>query len=100
MTKKPIVALGLPTFDMVHADFCMSLANMIASSRYEVVFGFCHTKATWVAHARNLIVEGAQGLKADWILWLDSDMTFPKETLLRLLQWDKDIVGATYVKKK
>lgn len=100
MNRKPIVALGLPTFDMVHADFALSLASMIAATRHEVMFGFCHSKATWVAHARNLIVEGAQGIGADWLLWLDSDMTFPKETLLRLLSHDRDIVGATYVKKK
>jgi hypothetical protein len=97
--RRPIVAVGLPTFDDVKADFALSLAMMVAATR-DVTFAFNHSKATWVAHARNLIVEGALDLKADYILWLDSDMTFPRETLQRLMDWDRDIVCASYVKKK
>src|SRR4051812_6308736 len=98
-TRKPIVAIGLPTFDDVKADFALSLAMLVAATR-EVTFAFNHSKATWVAHARNLIVEGALDLKADWLLFIDSDMTFPRETLSRLMSWDRDIVCASYVKKK
>ena len=34
---------------------------------------------------------------ADWILWLDSDMAFPADTLHRLLFLKQDIVGCNYV---
>ena len=97
--RKPIVAVGLPTFDDVKADFALSLAMMVAATR-DVTFAFCHSKATWVAHARNLIVEGALDLKADYICWIDSDVSFPREALTRMKEWDKDIVCASYVKKK
>lgn len=97
--KRPLVAVGLPTFDDVKADFTLSLVMMVAHTR-EVQWAFNHSKATWVAHARNLIVEGAIELGADWLLFVDSDMTFPRETLQRLMSWNKDIVCASYVKKK
>jgi hypothetical protein len=97
--KRPFVAVGLPTFDDVKADFALSLAMMVAATR-NVQFAFNHSKATWVAHARNLIVEGAIDMGAEWLLFLDSDMTFPRETLQRLMSWNKDIVCASYVKKK
>lgn len=35
----------------------------------------------------------------DHLLFLDSDMVFPRETLRRLLAHDLDIVGATYTKR-
>jgi glycosyltransferase involved in cell wall biosynthesis len=97
--KRPLVAVGLPTFDDVKADFALSLAMMVAAT-HNVQFAFNHSKATWVAHARNLIVEGAIDMGAEWLLFLDSDMTFPRETLQRLMSWNKDIVCASYVKKK
>jgi glycosyltransferase involved in cell wall biosynthesis len=97
--KRPLVAIGLPTFDDVKADFALSLAMMVAATR-TVQFAFNHSKATWVAHARNLIVEGAIEIGAEWLLFLDSDMTFPRETLARLMSWNKDIVCGSYVKKK
>jgi glycosyltransferase involved in cell wall biosynthesis len=96
---RPLVAIGLPTFDDVKADFALSLAMMVAATR-NVQFAFNHSKATWVAHARNLIVEGAIEIGAEWLLFLDSDMTFPRETLARLMSWNKDIVCGSYVKKK
>lgn len=97
--KRPLVAVGLPTFDDVKANFALSLAMMVAATR-EVQFAFNHSKTTWVAHARNSIVEGAIELGAEWLLFVDSDMTFPRETLARLMSWNKDIVCASYVKKK
>jgi len=99
-TGKPIVALGLPTFDECKSDWAVNLAMMVCASGPYFTFAFCHSKATFVAHARNLIVEAAIDVGAEYIMWTDSDMTFPKETLLRLRSWNKDIVCASYPKKK
>lgn len=99
---KPILAIGLPTFDEVKADHSVHLA-MLATTIAGVggvTLAFCHSKATWVAHARNLIVESALDMGAEEILWLDSDTTFPRQTYHRLHSWNKDIVCASYVKKK
>lgn len=38
-------------------------------------------------------------INADYVMMIDSDMTFPSDTVDRLLAHDKDIVGATYVRR-
>jgi glycosyltransferase involved in cell wall biosynthesis len=52
-----------------------------------------------VADARNMSLEYAQSHNADYILFIDSDMTFPRDALLRLLVRNVDIVGATYSRR-
>ena len=46
--------------------------------------------------ARNLIVETFLQTDATHLLFLDADMTFPGDTILRLLSRDKDVIGGTY----
>lgn len=48
------------------------------------------------AEARNGMAEMALTHGIDWMLWIDADMAFPPEALLRLLAHDVDIVGADY----
>jgi len=38
--------------------------------------------------------------KADYLLWLDSDMRFPKETIGHLILRDKPIVAANYATRR
>lgn len=49
--------------------------------------------------SRNLIVEHALEIGYDYILWIDSDMIIPKNTLIQLLSHDKDIVSGVYAYK-
>lgn len=53
-----------------------------------------------VSEARNKLVEAALQRNADYILFIDSDMGFPDDSLYRLIQHDKDIVGATARKRR
>ncbi len=93
----PLVAIGIPSGDMVHADFSMSLATMCfnAGVRAFVV----NAKSSLVMVGRNQIIEAAKLAKATHVLFLDSDITFPPHTLSRLLAHDKDIVGGMYVQR-
>ena len=97
-TEYPRIAIAVPSGDMLHADFAMSLASLCygCASLDIVVF---NTKSSIVAQARNKGVEMAQQAAVDYIWFVDSDMTFPQTALLRLLIHQKDIVGATYVKR-
>ncbi len=45
--------------------------------------------------ARNQIIDK---MERDWIFFMDSDQTFPPETLERLLNWDVPIVSGLYFK--
>ena len=96
MTVK--VLIGVPALDRVHTEFAISLASLACESarrgihiRIEPVIHFTLKNA----HAH--LVENAQIFGASHLLLVETDNTFPKDTLARLLEHDKDIVGATYL---
>jgi hypothetical protein len=94
----PKVAICFPSGDMVHADFALALAGL-CNSTAPLDTPIVNNKSSIVAIARNNGVQRAQELNADFILFLDSDMIFPRSTLHQLLAHNKDIVGATYTKR-
>lgn len=92
------IAIIVPSPDMVHTDFAMSLTNMVTytsmQQRYQL--GIINPRSSLVQKGRWDGVRQALELGADKILFIDSDQTFPPDALVRLLHRDKDIVGATY----
>ena len=98
MSDLPKVAVCFPSGDMVHADFALALAGLCAAA-YPIQIPIINAKSSIVAEARNRCVVLAREHNADLILFLDSDMVFPRTTLTQLLARDKDIVGATYPKR-
>lgn len=52
-----------------------------------------------IARNREQLVSEAQKWEAEWILWLDTDHTFPSNTLLRLLSLNRPVVGANYPRR-
>ena len=94
----PKVAICFPSADMVHADFALALAGL-CNATPPLETPIVNNKSSIVAAARNDGVRRARELGCDHILFLDSDMTFPRTTLHRLLVHREAIVGATYVKR-
>jgi len=94
----PKVAICFPSADMVHADFALALAGL-CNATPPLETPIVNNKSSIVAAARNDGVRRARELGCDHILFLDSDMTFPRATLHRLLVHNEPIVGATYVKR-
>ncbi len=97
-TPLPRVAIAVPSGDMVHADFTVSLAALCHGCA-SLDIHILNTKSSIVAIARNNAVAMAQDAQVDYLWFVDSDMVFPPTTLLRLLIHQKDVVGATYVKR-
>lgn len=58
-----------------------------------------NSKDSNLPESRNRIVDAALNHSSDWLLFLDSDMIFPADTLMRLLSHDKPIVGGTYCRR-
>jgi glycosyltransferase involved in cell wall biosynthesis len=92
------IVVGIPSFEMVHADFAMSLAVLARRTAEHELF-FVNAKNSLVAEARNRIVAAARELQAGAILFLDSDLVFPPDTLARLLAHDLPVVCATYARR-
>ena len=72
--------IAIPCFDMVHTDFMKSLVEMDKPEGTT----FAVVKNTLIYNARNAIVDNAIRLGFDRVLWLDSDIVFPSDLLLRL----------------
>jgi hypothetical protein len=94
----PIVAICVPSGDMVHADFAANLAALCLDPGART--GVINCKSSLVAVARNQCVAAALHIKATHVLFLDSDMVFPLDTLKRLLKHEKEIVGALYSRRR
>lgn len=91
------VAICIPSGDMVHADFAANLAMLCLNPGAKA--GIVNCKGSRIAVGRNLCIAAAQKAGATHALFLDSDMTFPLDTVTRLLAHNKDIVGAVYASR-
>lgn len=91
------IGICVPSHDLVHIGFAKSLSNLTAhlvktGIEYEPCFGL----GTVLSDIRIDIAKYAMSKNVDYLMWLDSDMHFPRNTVNRLLEHDKDIVAATY----
>lgn len=101
--KRLNIAICIPSTDMVHADFAMSLVGLATNSAVKVNIGIINEKGSIIQRSRHTMVEtalGSKGLKFDKILFIDTDMTFPAEGLLRLLACNKPVVGCNATTKR
>lgn len=94
------VAILVPSMSEVKADFAMSLGALCG---YSAASGFqlsiFNEKSSLITAARNNLVRRAIDIGFDKALFLDSDLRFAPDALLRLARWEKPIVGATYNKR-
>lgn len=72
--------IAVPCHDYVHSDFTRCLMELDKPDGT----GFAMITATLVYTARTLIAKEAVKAGFDRVLWIDSDMTFPADTLIRL----------------
>ena len=98
------VMVAVPTHDQMPALSAYDLAQMMAflGANYvgedrpisAISLTFC--TGTYVHTAREQLARMAVEAGADYVLWVDADMRFPKDALIRLLKHRKDIVGINY----
>lgn len=89
------VFIAVPSMDTIPALFAQSLA--LLKRECDVQIGW--EVGSLVYHARNNLARQALKTDADWVLWLDSDMVFAPDTLIRMLKVcnDNDIDFLTAV---
>jgi len=99
------VAICLPCRDMVNTSFAYDLSRMMANwAAKNVPLGhqllIFTSQGTLIVNQRADLARNAIEAGADHILWLDTDMRFPKDTLDRLLAHNKPIVAANYATRR
>lgn len=100
MNRKIRVAICIPSNDEWKANTALCLASMMHGlASLPIAVALMNRKGSMVGDQRNELVRSALDLKVDYILWIDSDMMFPSDTLQRLIAREKTIVGGTYNKR-
>lgn len=92
MEKTPKILIAVPCMDSVAAQFSQALAMLEKEGHCLVSFVI----GSLIYNSRNDLVKQALHYECDYILWLDSDMVFPPETLKYLLK-EMDETGADMI---
>lgn len=90
--------IAVPCMDMVAAPFAQSLATLRKEGDVAVSF----LMNSLVYDSRNKLAAQALQTGSDYVLWLDSDMTFPVDTIARLkasLDAGADIASGIYFRR-
>jgi glycosyltransferase involved in cell wall biosynthesis len=97
LPKKRIL-IAIPTDRNIHPETFKSIYELEVPSGYETYFQFFYGYA--VDQVRNLIAHWAIQNHFDYVFSVDYDISFPKDTLEKLLSHDKDIVSGLYRQRK
>lgn len=89
-----MIVVATPTRDTVTAGYVGDLVKLI---RRHPDLKFAAPLGIYIANLRNQAVTLAQAVGASHLLFIDSDMRFPEDTLDRLVSASKDIVAANYI---
>ena len=100
------IAVSLACMDSVEAGFAYDLAKMmcysgmalVANDMAEIRINMLNSSI--LSCSRNDLAVEAITSGCTHVLCVDSDMRFPKESLVRLLRHQKDIVGINYATRK
>ena len=93
------VTFCIPTITRPHDK---TLKSLEASAKHlDEVGGFEHTLVSeignpYISNARNLMLRKALDWGAEVVVFIDHDLSWPKEDLLKLLQTQGDCVGGLY----
>jgi tetratricopeptide (TPR) repeat protein len=95
------VYIGLPHYGHTDPAFEESLMAMITTIKPEHNMDWmaCRCEGSRISSNRNRLAQDAMKKHATHILFIDTDMDFPPDAMLRMLAWDKDIVCATTCKR-
>ena len=92
------VLIALPTAKNIETDTFLSLYRLEKPSDVDI-----HLECFYgynIDQVRNLIAHFGIVNGFDYVLFVDSDMILPRDTLVRLLDADKDIVSGIYIQRK
>ena len=97
IADKPTVYVAMPCYDVVQRDTCVSLMKLFSEFRKVGISSqFNIVKSSLVNYARNLATCGFLASKCNHMLFIDSDVEFEPEAVLRMLVVQKDIVCTPY----
>ena len=93
------ILIAVPCMDQVPAPFCQSLAMLQKTGECTLMM----KSGSLIYTARNDLATAAIQIEADYVFWLDSDMVFKPDTLVRMMETlktnDLDILTGLYFRR-
>jgi hypothetical protein len=94
--------IGTPCYGgMITADYfksCMQLVALASTQKIELQFGTIGNESL-ITRARNTLVQLFMDGDYTHLLFIDSDLAFNPEAVIRMLEYDKDVVTGIYPRK-
>lgn len=101
--NKRSIMIGVPMFGgMCHGDFALSLlksVQILTKSGFEVSIEVMMNDSL-VPRARNNLAQRFLASGKDMLMFLDADIVFDQYDIIKLILGEKDLVAATYPRKR
>ena len=95
--EKPKVYVATPCYDSMRVETCVSLLDTFSAlGGSGIECRFKSVKTSLVTHGRNLLTCGFLDSGFDYMLFVDADVEFKPEAVMRMLVPKKDIVVTPY----
>jgi len=94
---KPKVYVATPCYDSMRIETCVSLIDTFSTlGGHGIECKFKSVKTSLVTHGRNLLTAGFLNSGFDYMLFVDADVEFKPEAIMRMLVTKKDIISTPY----
>ena len=94
---KPKVYIATPCYDSMRVETCVSLLDTFSAlGGSGIECKFKTDKTSLVTHGRNLLTCGFLDSGFDYMLFVDADVEFTPEAVMRMLVPKKDVVVTPY----
>jgi hypothetical protein len=101
--KQKSIFIATPMFggqcNYMYMISLINLLNRLGQAGIPAMFEIAANESL-ITKARNILVEGFLKSNATHLLFLDADLGFDPDDVMRMIQQDKDIIGGQYAKKK
>lgn len=100
-SRKSKLAVCIPTRDTLHSAHALCLSELVKFNTMNDLDTHVFMDAsTILLTQRERLGTMALELNAEFILWLDSDITFPATTAVRLMSHNEPLVAANYIRRQ
>lgn len=97
------ILIGMPTSSHVHYEFTSSLFHLAFKAykhyNHKLAIETMFVEGVRTDRNRNQIVERFMQGGFDYLLFLDTDMVYPPDTLIKYIESGKDLIGGVYFKR-
>jgi glycosyltransferase involved in cell wall biosynthesis len=95
--KRPSIHIAMPCYDSVKINTMISIAKLVKElTMAGLKFELNTMKSPYIAYARNILTARFLQREEDYLLFIDSDLEFEPECVLKMLITEKDVICTPY----